>query len=205
MLFFFFFLMLILSLNHFIQQLLLFLLRKTFFFAHLFPSSPRSLCLSGCWADWLSGWLAPSPLDALWQFIYTLPVLHWDCGGEREWVRIAEALEKWNLCGGFFFCSSSLLCCWKYLTRAEKKKNLWLSFLPQQLLIITAVFHPWLYIPGWCMGLDLSWFLHCAWHRVRMTVFDLNWSKWRLWLSTPVFFKHYSLCLQQPFCRQSNQ
>lgn len=122
--FFFFFLMLILSLNHFIQQLLLFLPRKTFFFAHLFPSSPRSLCLSGCWADWLSGWLAPSPLDALWQFIYTLPVLHWDCGGEREWVRIAEALEKWNLCGGFFFCSSSLLCCWKYLTWAEKKKPL---------------------------------------------------------------------------------
>lgn len=136
--FFCFFLMLILSLNHFIQQLLLFLLRKTFFFAHLFSSSPRSLCLSGCWADWLSGWLAPSPLDALWQFIYTLPVLHWDCGGEREWVRIAEALEKWNLCGVFFFCSSSLLCCWKYLTWAEKKKtsdfhfsrnNFWSSLL----------------------------------------------------------------------------
>lgn len=33
-------------------------------------------------------------------------------------------------------------------------------------LSITAVLHPWLFIPGWCTGLDLSWFGHFALHRV---------------------------------------
>lgn len=33
--------------------------------------------------------------------------------------------------------------------------------------IITIVLHPWLYTPGWCMGLDLSWFGHSTWNRSR--------------------------------------
>lgn len=203
--FFCFFLMLILSLNHFIQQLLLFLLRKTFFFLLIYFPPPPGLCawVAAELTDCLDGWL---PLH--WTLSGS-SFTHCQCFTETAVERGSELglrkLWKSGISAGFFFFVLLLFCVAGNIWREQRKKNLWLSFLPQQLLIITAVFHPWLYIPGWCMGLDLSWFLHCAWHRVRMTVFDLNWSKWRLWLSTPVFFKHYSLCLQQPFCRQSNQ
>lgn len=135
-------------------------LRKTFIY--LVPSliylpPPRLFAwLAAELTDCLDGWL-PLSLDSHWHFTHTLRELHWGWGGERQ--SGCSGFGKWDLCWiSLSVCFGGLL--------DESRGNLWLSLLQHWPLTITTVLHPWLYIPGWCMGLDLSWFGHSAWHRV---------------------------------------
>lgn len=69
-------------------------LRKTYIY--LVPSliylpPPTSLCLTGCWADWLPGWLAPS-LTGLSLALHSHTVWASLGLGWRETVGLAQAL-----------------------------------------------------------------------------------------------------------------
>lgn len=113
--------------------------------------------------DWLLSWLTAWMVGSLshWPLTGT-SLTHCVCFAEAgvEWdSRAAQALGSGISAR---FLSLSVLV--DYWMRAGG--NICLSLLQHWSLTNTTVLHPWLYIPGWCTGLDLSWFGNSALHRV---------------------------------------